>query len=332
MGTKSALEKIMLNTSIQVTTLIVAAILTTIGRLLRSGAPMHWLWFLCRRLESRISVRAVAALISFGAVAGNNSTGAAVPSAGESAKIQLASASEDHAGSWGVFQPGLGDQNGNGIAIANDWGWDLALNLEQKKSIASITVLHADSNQIWTTDDPIHWALVVFNKGKQLNHKFGVVMGPFKPGLHHFQLFGQIDGRIAYGTDLIIKFTDGSRLTAKVPRSDITYGGDRTVKPKSAGIPAPTIVGSAQAAASRLILDVPQEPVITRFSIQADGTAIIEAVGIPDQTYVLESTAELAGKDWKSVSTTTAAATGQFQFADPVEKSAPARFYRLRLQ
>jgi hypothetical protein len=53
-------------------------------------------------------------------------------------QVWLISASEDRAGTWGVFKPGSRDENGNGRAIPNDWHWRAELHLESTRTIRAI--------------------------------------------------------------------------------------------------------------------------------------------------------------------------------------------------
>jgi hypothetical protein len=164
----------------------------------------------------------VAGLVAFqlgglGAKAGNQAD-AQPPAVQASISVTLVSASEDHAGTWGVFRPGPGSDNGNGIAITNDWHWQLTLHLDEEKSIKLIEVYENGANQIWTTQERLHWPLVVFYCQQQLNTNYGDVLGPFSARTFDLELYGQVDNRTMHGTHLRLELTDGTSLTAEIPR------------------------------------------------------------------------------------------------------------------
>ncbi len=296
----------------------------------RAVRPISWLSW--RRIWIPLSgLGALGALaISLSQPFGSRRTPVPVSPSPSSVEISLVSASEDRAGTWGVFEPGLGDDNGNGIAIANDWGWKANLRLNETKSIKRVQIHEEGSNQIWTTVDPIHWPLVVFKDCKQLNDRYGEVLGPFPAGLHQLELYGQVDNRKMYGTDLLIEFSDGTRLQAKIPRSNISIGqsSQPMLTPEA---PAPVIYGSAAGSTpSRLVVDVGSEPVITCLRMLECGRIDLEARGVPGQTYALESATNLVPPViWRPMATNTAGSDGTFGFSDTKMTNVPACFYRL---
>ncbi|PWU14669.1 MAG: hypothetical protein C5B50_16835 [Verrucomicrobia bacterium] len=257
-----------------------------------------------------------------------------------SLEVSLVSASEDRAGTWGVFAPGLGDDNGNGVGIANDWNWRATLRLSQTKTIKVIEVEHETSKQIWTTVNPLHWPLVVFYAAAQLNHGYGQLLGPFKAGTHQLDLFGQINNRTSYGTILRIEFTDGTAVSARIPPSSITVGqagemtagqqrGGRPINPATASL---LIYGDTGASSpARLVVESSPQPLITCLNMLGCGRIAIEATGVPGQIYILESTMDLtAPVSWRQVATNTADSNGKFEFSDTKLTNVPACFYQLR--
>jgi hypothetical protein len=124
-----------------------------------------------------------------------------------------------------VFEPGSGDANGNGPAIRNDWHWRAELHLDSTRTIRAIRIWEEDSNQIWTTDNPDHWPLVVLYRGDQLNRGYRDVLGDFGAGRHQLDLYGQIDNRKMYGTRLQIDFTDSTAFSVAISKSQVQGTG-----------------------------------------------------------------------------------------------------------
>ena len=134
----------------------------------------------------------------------------------------LATAREDRAGVWGVFNSGKG-QNG----IREDWKWSALLTLGSQKTIKSIRIKHNTYGEGWSsasdtaTYDKQLYPLVVYYNGTQLNTAYDQQIGPFAAGEHKFILYGQTDSANFTGGRLLIYFTDGTSVDTQIGASDV---------------------------------------------------------------------------------------------------------------
>ena len=72
-----------------------------------------------------------------------------------------------------------------------------------------------------------------------------------------------------------------------------------------------------------------QTLLISSLKISPSGAAVIEFVGQPDQTYILQARNQLGESEWTNISANTTDATGHGVFQDPGAAKLPMRFYRI---
>ena len=151
-----------------------------------------------------------------------------IQSSNASVTAYLQSANSDHAGTWNVFGPGPSNLGGS----ANDFNWNVTLNLSSSETIQSMQLISSNGLEGWSTvsstNNPLGkelYPLVVFNESKgggQVNTAYGQTLGSFGVGTVEFYLYGQPEVTTFTGGTLTINFTDGTSVTAQVPASNIT--------------------------------------------------------------------------------------------------------------
>lgn len=154
------------------------------------------------------------------------------PAGSVSLYASLVSTSEDHAGAWYVFSPGVGYNNQNKA----DFGWNMMLTLSSPKTIKAITVTHPSANEAWSTASTdvfgkTPYPLVVMTSdGGQLNKAYNQ---PFTyntstpsygnltipAGSYQFKLFGQIETQNFSGGQVRVDFSDGTSASAPIASS-----------------------------------------------------------------------------------------------------------------
>jgi hypothetical protein len=73
---------------------------------------------------------------------------------------------------------------------------------------------------------------------------------------------------------------------------------------------------------------IPQVPGIASIAISGAGAVIIHLTGTPNQTYWVQTTANLAAPDWVTVSTNLAGSDGTWTYTDTLTTNSSAKFYR----
>lgn len=150
------------------------------------------------------------------------------------ASAKLANASSDKVSTT------FGSGSGSGIVYpktAYDWRWDLTLNAQNSssadfsKKIKSITVYHNTYGEGWSTsassDNELGktlYPLYIIGNGyentrydENLYQELSLNNSEIK-----LELFGQIESPRFAGGKVVIKFTDGTSVTAQIPSSNIT--------------------------------------------------------------------------------------------------------------
>src|SRR3989338_6395927 len=152
---------------------------------------------------------------------------------GPSISATLVSASEDKAGIWDNFGPGIGNAN----KIKNDWKWEAMLTLPSDKRIISISLSHkligaSAYGEAWSTSKsdiygkPQYPLVVVFKDSKLISgydQSFALTAGR-----HKLFLYGQVESGKFEGGEITIKFSDGTLITTEVPASSIVPVSENT--------------------------------------------------------------------------------------------------------
>ncbi len=141
---------------------------------------------------------------------------------------------EDHVGVWGVFGPGKGILS----QTKEDFGFVVNLTLSKSKVVKSITITHNRNNEGWSTsqDSSIFgknpYPLVVFDSnGRQLNNKYDQTLS-FKEGKNELNVFGQIETPGLDSPEIIIIFSDNTRIKANVYETAPVVNTDVSQMPK----------------------------------------------------------------------------------------------------
>lgn len=71
----------------------------------------------------------------------------------------------------------------------------------------------------------------------------------------------------------------------------------------------------------------PSQNIVAIEDLGANGSRV-QFLGIPGRIYTIQSTTNLVTPNWQSLGTSTAGATGAFQFTDLPPEGSPPRFYR----
>lgn len=141
---------------------------------------------------------------------------------------------EDHAGVWGVFGPGKGILS----QTKEDFGFVVNITLAKSKVVKSITITNNRDNEGWSTsqDGSIFgknpYPLVVFDsKGKQLNNAYDQTFS-LKEGKTEFTVYGQIETPGLNKPEIIIIFSDNTRIRAAVLETAPVVKADVPKMPK----------------------------------------------------------------------------------------------------
>jgi hypothetical protein len=126
----------------------------------------------------------------------------------------LFSTNQDHAGTWGVFEPG----NGNAYQAPFDWNWKFTINTSVPKTITAMNVVLGAFDK-WSTAGSSYYPLVILSNGTQLNTGYDASFA-IPSGTTVLQGFGQIDlSRTFGGGTFNIRFSDGSSMSVAIPAS-----------------------------------------------------------------------------------------------------------------
>jgi peptidoglycan hydrolase-like protein with peptidoglycan-binding domain len=161
----------------------------------------------------------------------------------------------DYAGSWDVFAPGSGTQNGDPA----DWGWRLHLQLPREMVVSRITVMHRVPGESWSTGQERYlrdgtdlfgkeenpYPLVVFKDGEQLNYEYNTVFGPYAAGTYEFTLYGQREFTVFQGAAVIVEFEGGAAAHAYIPASYSVIPGESVFAAQWS--PTSSLMASAEA-------------------------------------------------------------------------------------
>jgi PKD repeat protein len=152
----------------------------------------------------------------------------------EAISAYLADANSDKAGIWDNFGPGIGNVN----KTKKDWHWVVSLknnnNNNNTRKIKSITVTHAgyegwstaSANVFGTKPYPL---VVLGNQStsvpinsitKYVDDNSGITPSFSNTNLS-FDLYGQIESSSWRGGVILVKFTDGTELSANIPASSV---------------------------------------------------------------------------------------------------------------
>jgi hypothetical protein len=166
----------------------------------------------------------------------SSSVPAPVPSQGMSSQpgdtntslsVTTLSSYNDRAGIWNNFSPGTGNVN----KTADDWNWQATLTLQSQKSIKSMTLAHNTPGEVWSTSysadnkwQKTGYPLVVDYNGSQIDYGYDTsfLVSTFPAGSSVLKLYGQKESAVFTGGVLIIKFDDGTSVSASVPAQTTT--------------------------------------------------------------------------------------------------------------
>jgi len=137
--------------------------------------------------------------------------------AGDSLNGWILSADKDYA-SANNFYPGPGAAYGQ---VFEDWEVNAMLTLGSQKTISSVTLVHDNLSETWSTANPVQHPLVIFRDFFQDNYDYGQTIGPLAAGTYDLHLFAQIESTSFIGGGLTIAFTDGTSITARIEASPI---------------------------------------------------------------------------------------------------------------
>lgn len=121
----------------------------------------------------------------------------------------LNSTTDDKAGIWGNFGPGIG----NGNRTAGDWNWTATLNLPVGKTVKSIGVSRGGEG--WSTSNSALYPLVVIENGIQYNNTYGQQF-TFGAGTHTLKLYGQKESSFVITPILTITFSDNTTISTNI--------------------------------------------------------------------------------------------------------------------
>ena len=127
-----------------------------------------------------------------------------------SLSASLLSTTDDRAGMWGQWGPGVGNGNKNPA----DWNWTATLSLASAKTVSGITMTHSNGEQ-WSTNGSADYPLVIFEGGTQLTPTLGTQFN-LASGAHTLSIYGQKESTVFMGATLRVNFTDGSSLSTTV--------------------------------------------------------------------------------------------------------------------
>ncbi len=132
--------------------------------------------------------------------------------------VSSQSSTEDRAGVWDNFGPGPGNINKDPA----DWKWYATLMLPQNAGIASMEVTHPNAGETWSTSNPAFYPLVaILEKGQTptyLTTGYAAKLGDWTAGMYLIALYGQRESKYFSGGVLTIKFTDGTSISATIPK------------------------------------------------------------------------------------------------------------------
>src|SRR3989344_4546293 len=134
-----------------------------------------------------------------------------------SIKCTLDSASEDRAGTWNKFEPGIGGSN----PTPYDWKWICSIKFTKTKTINSIEIKHELATETWSTQNPQLYPIVAFKGDTKLNTAYAQTLGTYNAGKYdNFKLFGQIESETFTGAIATFTFSDGTSASTKIAPSD----------------------------------------------------------------------------------------------------------------
>jgi hypothetical protein len=150
-----------------------------------------------------------------------------VPSPGLSLSASLLSSSDDRAGLWQNFGPGVGNINKNSA----DWNWTVTLVLPSQRMISRMTIIHNRRGEVWSTGYNRHLKdgtdlygyeehpyplVVITEKQNQLNTAYDQSLGDYGAGTYSFKLYGQRESSQFTGGKLVVEFSDGTNVAAPI--------------------------------------------------------------------------------------------------------------------
>lgn len=117
----------------------------------------------------------------------------------------------------GFVSPGAGVFNKNG----NDWHWRAGISSAEARKIKSAYILHNTQGEGWSTTDSasmlgkVLYALSVHRNGARLNSSYNEPIA-ISAGKTTLDLYGQPESAQFTGGKLVVEFTDGANVSAKI--------------------------------------------------------------------------------------------------------------------
>ena len=168
------------------------------------------------------------------------------PTTQPSITASILNTSDDKAGAWYNFGPGIGNVNKNPA----DWNWNMNFIFNSTgKEVKRITVIHNTRGEVWSTgysryladgtdlygyeEHPYPLVLMTEKVGTgsglwyQINSSYDqslYIGGPNSSlGIANiYRLYGQRENSIFTGGKLIVEFADGTKATAEIPAAQVT--------------------------------------------------------------------------------------------------------------